>query len=83
MNSVRRMQTAKVIRATDLGTPVQLLCTDDGGLSSVYLEHKPFSLFYKTILKARPKLKGLQIRYDRERVQVLSIDKTWSCHAIL
>ena len=83
MNSVRRIQIAKVIRATDLGATVQLLCADDGGLSSVYLEHKPFSLFYEAIHKAGLELNGLQIQYDRDRVHVPSLDKTWGSHAIL
>jgi len=76
-----RMQIAQVVRATDHGTIVQILCVDDGGLLSVYFEHKPFSLFYKAIQKAGLKLKGLQIRYDRDRVYVPSLGKTWMSHA--
>jgi hypothetical protein len=75
------MQTAQVVRATDHGTIVQLLCAADRGLLSVYFEHKPFSLLYKAIQKAGLELKGLQIRYDRDRVHVPALGKTWVSHA--
>ncbi len=75
------MQTAKIVRATDHGTIVQLLCADDLGLLSVYFEHKPFSLLCKAIQKAGLELEGLQIRCDRDRVHVLALGKTWVSHA--
>ena len=75
------MQTAQVVRATDHGTIVQLLCADERGILSVYLEHKPFSLLHSAIQKAGLKLKGLQIRYDRGRVHVPALGKTWVSHA--
>ena len=75
------MQTAQVVRAIDQGTIVQLLCADDWGLLSVYFEHKPFNLFHKAIQKAGLKLEGLHIRYDRDRVHVLALGKTWVSHA--
>ena len=74
------MQTAQIVRATDHGPIVQVLCADDRGLLSVYFEHKPFSLLYKALRKAGLNLEGLQIRYDRNRVYVLALDKTWISH---
>lgn len=70
------MQTAKVVRAIDHGTFIQLLCADDRGLLSVYFDHKPFGLFCKTIQKAGLKLKGLRIKYDRNIVRVPALGKT-------
>ena len=77
------MHIAKVIRVNDLGNTIQLLCVDDSGLSSVYFEYEPFRLLYKAIQKAGLKLKGLQIRYERDRVYVPSLGKTWVSHTIL
>jgi hypothetical protein len=74
------MQTAQVIRATDHGTIIQLLCIDGLELISVYFEHEPYSLLCKAIQKAGLKLEGLQIRYDRHRVHVLALGKTWMTH---
>ena len=76
MKNEGTMQTAKVVRVIDHGTIVQLLCADERGLLSVYFDHKPFGLFYKAIQKAGLKLKGLQIKYDRDMVLVPALGKT-------
>ena len=75
------MQTARVVRAIDHGTVIQLLCADELGLISVYLDHEPFDLLCKTIQKMGLKLEGLQIRYDRHKIHVLALGKTLVPHA--
>jgi hypothetical protein len=64
------MQTAKIVKAIDLGVNVQLLCADDRGLRSVYFKPKPYKSFLKTIQRSGLKLNGLQINFDREAVLV-------------
>jgi hypothetical protein len=70
------MREAKVVRAIAHGTNVQVLCTDERGLLSVYFEHKPFVSFYKLIKNAGLKFTGLQIEFNREIVRIPSIGKT-------
>jgi hypothetical protein len=77
------MHSAKVVKVTNLGATVQLLCVNNNGLSSVYLEYEPFSLLRKAIRKAGVAFQGLQVRYDRNRLHVPSLGKTWISHAVL
>jgi hypothetical protein len=69
------MQEGKIVRVIDHTTNVQVICTDERGLLSVYFEHKPFVSFYKLIQNAGLKLAGLQIEFDREMVYIPSIGK--------
>jgi hypothetical protein len=75
------LQMAKIVQTINQGSIVQLLCADDFGLLSVYLDQKPFSLLSRAIQKAGLNLKGLQIEYDRGRVHVPALGKTWVSHA--
>jgi hypothetical protein len=70
------MQEAKVVRAIAHTTNVQVLCTDERGLLSVYFEPKPFVSFYKMVKNAGLKFAGLQIEFNREMVRIPSIGKT-------
>jgi hypothetical protein len=69
------IQEAKIVRAIDHQTNVQVLCTDERGLVSVYFEHKPFCSFYKLIQNAGLNFAGLQIEFNREMVRIPSIGK--------
>jgi hypothetical protein len=64
------MQTGKIIRIFDLGNKIQILCTDERGLLSVYFERKPFNSFFKAVKKAGLKLNGLLISFNRDYIQV-------------
>jgi hypothetical protein len=69
------MQAAKVVRVIDHGTIVQLLCSDERGLLSVYFDIKPFDLFQKIVKKAGLSLNGLEIEFNMEMVSVTSMGK--------
>jgi hypothetical protein len=77
------IQTAQIVQTTSQGSIVQLLCADSRGLLSVYLEDKPFNLLCKATKKAGLDLKGLLIGYDRKRVYVPALGKTWVSHNVL
>ena len=64
------LRPARVIRPTDLGGTVQLLCEDEGGLLSVYFETGQFENFLSYLYKSGLELGGLLIQFDRERVFV-------------
>ncbi len=66
----RELRRAKVIKAIDHGARVQLLCEDDGGLLSVYLDQGPFEAFERVLGKAGMELKGALIGFDEEVVQL-------------
>jgi hypothetical protein len=70
------MQAAKVVRVIDHGTIIQLLCSDERGLLSVYFDNKPFSIFQKIVKKAGLSLNGLEIEFNMEMVSVTSKGKT-------
>jgi hypothetical protein len=64
------MQTGKIIKIIDLGVKIQILCTDERGLLSAYLERKPFYTFIKAIKRARLKLNGLLINFNKDVIRV-------------
>lgn len=64
------MRIAKIVRVIDHGTNVQLLCSDDRGLLSVYLEIKRFAHFCRAVRKAGLELLGLQIKFNRDTVLI-------------
>ncbi len=70
------MQTATVVRIITHTNNVQLLCSDDRGLLSVYFEQMPFISFYRLIKKAGLKLAGLKIEFNHDMVWVPAIGKT-------
>lgn len=72
------LQSAKVVRAIHNGTNIQLLCSDERGLLSVYFEPAPFTSFYKLLRRSHLKLADLPVEFNREIIRVPSIDKT--CH---
>jgi hypothetical protein len=66
----RKLRTAKVVKAIDHGCNVQLLCADEWGLVSVYLDHKPFSLLKRVLKRAGVELGGASVAFDREIIQL-------------
>jgi hypothetical protein len=76
------MQTGHIVRIFDLGAKVQILCADERGLLSVYFERKPFSQFVKAVKRARLKLNGLCINFNKDviRVPALGNDREYSTH---
>ncbi len=76
------MQTAKIIRIFNLGAKVQILCADERGILSIYFEQKPFYLFARAIKRARLKLNGLLINFNRDVISVpaLGNGREYSTH---
>jgi hypothetical protein len=70
------LQTGKVVREMDHGTMVQLLCSDDRGLLSVYFDTKSFEIFQNIVKKAGLSLKGLEIKFNMEIVNIMVDGKT-------
>jgi hypothetical protein len=70
------MQKAKILRAIDRSTTIQLLCTNGLELLSVYFESKLYTMFCRAIAKAGLKQEGLQILFDRQKVHVLALGKS-------
>jgi len=70
------MQEGKIARVIAHKTNVQVLCTDERGLLSVYFEPKPYISFYKRIKNAGLKFAGLQIEFNHEIVRIPSIGKS-------
>jgi hypothetical protein len=73
------MQAGKIVKIIDCGTKMQVLCTDERGLLSVYFENSLFNSFYQTIRKAGLNPEGLQIVFDRNIVQIPSLRKQCYC----
>jgi len=70
VEDIERMRSATIVRLFDQGTHIQLLCSDERGLLSVYLELKTFQALYKKINKAGINLAGLLIRFNRYLMNV-------------
>jgi hypothetical protein len=70
------LQTGKVVSVMNHGTIVQLLCSDDRGLLSVYFDLKPFEIFQSIVKKAGLSLKGLEIKFNMEMVNITIDGKT-------
>ena len=68
--SARKLHRALFIKAIDHGANVQLLCSDERGLLSVYLDRKPFKLFEKALNHTLKKPGGTMIWFDQEIVQL-------------
>ena len=64
------MQTGNIIRIFNHNNNVQVMCSDDRGLLSVYFEYGHFASFCKIIKKAGLKLNGLLIKFNRDIVRV-------------
>jgi hypothetical protein len=67
------MRTAKIVRIYDLGADVQLLCSDDRGLLSIYFAHRSFDSFYRKLQNAGLDLIGLKIEFDQGKVLVRAL----------
>jgi hypothetical protein len=75
------LQSGKIVRVIDHGPIVQILCSDDRGLLSVYFDKKPFELFQNIIKKVGLTMKGLEIEFDMEKVNITVNGKTIrTCH---
>jgi hypothetical protein len=72
------MQIARVERIYDHGTNTQILCSDDWGLLSVYLEPKSFSRFHKMVNRTGLKLKGLSIEFSSNIVRIAGKGRKWA-----
>ncbi len=65
MESENTLKSASVVRFINHGTNIQLLCSDERGLLSVYLAPETFASFYKKLHKSGLKLAGLLIKFNR------------------
>jgi len=72
---MKTMETGKIVRVFNNGYNVQVMCTDDRRLLSIYFENGRFRLFDKIIRTAGLKLNGLQINFDHDTVRVPSLSK--------
>jgi hypothetical protein len=77
MKTENQLQRASVLRAKDLGGKVQIICADDQGLLSVYLDYQPFCSFTRIICESGMKMKGTVIEFNRELVRVALPDRRW------
>jgi hypothetical protein len=75
------MQTAKIVKVLDHGSNIQIMCADERGLLSVYVEQKFFGSFSKTIKRAGLPMNGLLINFDKREVGVPAIGKHWAYQA--
>jgi hypothetical protein len=64
------LRSASVVRFINHGTNIQLLCSDERGLLSVYLSPKTFSSFYKKVHKSGLQLAGLIVKFNRDLLGV-------------
>ncbi|GEM_PF-3391909 len=64
------LQKASVVRPIDNGNVVQLLCSDDRGLLSVYFDHGQFEVFLNYLYAVSLDLEGLHIQFDKDHVFV-------------
>jgi hypothetical protein len=72
-----------VVKATDLGSKVQLLCSDEHGLLSLYLDRKDFCDLTRIICQRGLELKGTLIRIQGQQVQIAVPRQTVSKLAFL
>ncbi len=70
MNYPDTMRLGTIVRIIDHGTNVQLMCADERGLLSVYLEIKRFGHLARAVKKAGLELLGLQIKFNRDTVLI-------------
>jgi hypothetical protein len=77
MKTENKLQRASVMRAKDLGGKVQILCADDHGLLSVYMDYQPFCRFTRILCESGMKMKGTIIEFNREQVRVALPDRRW------
>jgi hypothetical protein len=79
-------QFVSIVRAKDLGGKIQLLCSDDHGLLSLYLDYKYFADLTCIVCQRRMQLKGTLIRFNGQEVQVAlprpSVSKLAFLHSI-
>ena len=71
------MRTGNIIRIFKHGNNVQVMCSDDRGLLSVYFEHGHFISFCRVIKEAGLKLNGLLIKFDRDIIKVPVLGRLW------
>ena len=64
------LQKACVVRPIDKGDVIQLLCSDDRGLLSVYFDPGQFEIFLNYLYTVSLDLEGLHIQFDKDRVFV-------------
>ena len=69
------MRNGKIVRIFDHGIIIQVLCADERGLLSVYLEREPFNSFYRATKRAGLKLKGLCVNFDKDLLSVPALGK--------
>ncbi len=77
MASENNLQRAFVVRAKDLGGKVQLVCRDDFGVLSVYLDYQPFALLTRILCRAGLELPGALIEFNRELVRIALPGQRW------
>ncbi len=82
MKSENDLRRAFVMRAKDLGGKVQLICSDDLGLLSVYLDYRPFCLLTRILCQSRQEMRGTLIEFNRELVRVALPNNRWQKLAI-
>jgi len=70
------MQSAQIVRIIAHETNVQVLCSDEQGLISVYFDQAPFISFYKLIKKSKLKISGLRIEFNHDWVHISALGKT-------
>jgi hypothetical protein len=76
-NLKRKLSKARVVKVIDHGVNVQLLCSDERGLLSVYLDRQPFILFSDLLRRAGMRMKGALIEFDLEIIQLALSDRNW------
>lgn len=76
MISENNLHTGKVVKVMNHGKIVQLLCSDDRGLLSVYFDIKPFEIFQNVVKKAGLSIKNLEIEFNAEMVNITLKGKT-------
>ncbi len=76
------MHTGQIIKIFDLEVNLQILCKDERGLLSIYLNRKPFNSFIKAIKKGGLQLNGLLIHFDENMICVpaLKNNRRYSIH---
>ena len=78
-----RLQIASVIRPIDHGDFVQLLCSDERGLLSVYFEIAQFEVFINYLYKANMEVGGLLIKFDHDHVLICQSGKFFNRRHVL
>jgi hypothetical protein len=77
MKTENKLQRVSVMRAKDLGGKVQIICADDQGLLSVYMDYRPFCRFTRILCESGMKMKGTVIEFNREQVRIALPDSRW------